>query len=150
MRIFISNRYDLSMKEKQNPAFFDDDKFFITIRNSDDADWAIQHNVDRYVLRLTFDDILSEEADGKLFNAKQARKIKSFVDNLNPKKLLFINCETGISRSIAIGEVINEYLNNFLVNNQEDYAYFLNNNDTQLSNQHVKSMLLKEFFGENI
>jgi predicted protein tyrosine phosphatase len=138
------------MKEKQNPAFFDDDKFFITIRNSSDSDWAIQHNVDRYVLRLTFDDIVDEDSDGKLFNAKQARKIKSFVDNLNPKKLLFINCETGTSRSIAIGEVINEYLNNFLVNNQEDYTYFLKNNDTQLSNQYVKSILYKEFFGENI
>ena len=148
MRILTIDRYDLSNKEKQNPAFFDDDKFFILIRNSNDIDWPISHNVDRYVLRLTFDDIFEVEEGKKLFNVKQAQKIKSFVDNLNPKKLLFINCETGTSRSIAIGEVINEYLNKFLIDNQEDFNYFLKNNDLELSNQYVKLLLMKEFFGE--
>ncbi len=155
MRIIVCSRLDLEMKESQTPEFFDDDKFFITINSSAETKWSFEYNDPIRVLRLTFDDVtdtdnISAEDRMKLkfFNKKHARKIKEFVENLNPKKTLYINCGSENSRSGAVGEVVNEYLNKFLINNVNDYEFFWKVNKKIQSNQFIKHILMNEFFGE--
>jgi predicted protein tyrosine phosphatase len=155
MRIIVANRHDLEMKEAQTPEFFDDDKFFITIKGGVETHWAIKHNDPIRVLRLTFDDVTDsdnvpeeDKKELKLFNKHDAQRIKEFVENLNPKKTLYINCGAGISRSGAVGEVVNEYLNKFLINNVADYEFFFKVNKQIQPNPYIKRILLAEFFGE--
>lgn len=93
MKIIVCTTKELESTEAGNPNFFDNDKFFITIKNQDDAQWAISYNDPHYVLRLSFDDKLTKE---------DAQAIHLFVDSLNPKKTLYINCNDGNIRSGAI------------------------------------------------
>jgi predicted protein tyrosine phosphatase len=155
MRIFVCSKQDIITKGSQVEDFFNDDKFFITIKSTIETDWGVDVYDPIRVLQLTFDDVSDIEhihEDDRdeitLFNKKHARKIKQFVESLNPKKTLFINCGAGISRSGAVGYVINEYLNKFLINNQNDYDFFFKVNKQVLPNPLVKSLLMKEFFGE--
>ena len=109
MKIYICNKYDMEKKEFETPEFFDDEKFFITIKNSTDSNFAFSYN-ERNVLRITFDDIsdvVEQDQNTVIFNEKLASIIFNFVNRLNPKKLLYINCEDGIGRSGALGIVIN-------------------------------------------
>lgn len=154
MRIFVCSKDEMKRKEDQTPEFFDDDKFFITIKSSIETNYAFEYN-ERNVLQLTFDDICDlslvheDDIDSVVvFNKKLAKKIFNFVNELNPKKLLYINCSSGISRSGAIGTVINEYLNKFLINNTVDYEFFNVTNSHIQPNALVKELLEKEFFGD--
>ena len=93
MRIIVCNTQELESKETGNSTFFDNDKFFITIKNKDDVQWAISYDNPQYVLRLSFDNELT---------AEEAKRIHTFVDSINPKKTLYINCNDGCIRSGAI------------------------------------------------
>lgn len=153
MRIFVCSKDEMMKKEEQTPEFFDDDKFFITIKSSMETDYAFEYN-ERNVLRLTFDDVcdlslVSEDDKDSVivFNKKLAKKIFNFVNELNPKKILYVNCSSGVSRSGGIGIVINEYLNKFLINNTADYEFFNYTNSHIQPNTLVKELLEKEFFG---
>lgn len=42
MKILICNKGDIKKQSNSNPDFFDNDKFFITGRESTDADWIIE------------------------------------------------------------------------------------------------------------
>lgn len=152
MKIFVCNKFDMEKKELETPEFFDDEKFFISIKNGNENNFPYSYN-ERNVLRLTFDNYTNLDQledknpdDYVLFNGKLANVIFNFVNTLNPKKLLYINCEEGMSRAGAVGLVINEYLNKFLINNNEDYLFFFKVNKHIKPNKEIVDILIKKFF----
>ncbi len=62
----------------------------------------------------------------KLFSKKDAIDITDFLNkNLKSNiERIIIHCTAGISRSGAVGTVLNDYYNRFLENNKEDWYWF--------------------------
>ena len=100
-----------------------------------------------HLLTLTFDDICSEPetpedlGNAVLFNENMAHQIMRFVDD--GKLPLLVHCTAGISRSGAIGEVLNWYFNRYLKNNTSDDEDFVRNNRQIQPNTLVRKILLQ-------
>ena len=97
-----------------------------------------------HLLTLTFDDICSEPETPEaaiLFNENMAHQIISFADDGNLP--LLVHCTAGISRSGAIGEVLNWYFNRYLKNNTTDDEDFVRNNRQIQPNTLVRKILLQ-------
>ena len=100
-----------------------------------------------HLLTLTFDDICNESAtpedlgNAVLFNENMAHQIISFADD--GKLPLLVHCTAGISRSGAIGEVLNWYFNRYLKNNTTDDEDFVRNNRQIQPNTLVRKILLQ-------
>lgn len=73
-------------------------------------------------------------------------KINSFI-RIDPAHGLFINCAAGISRSGAVGEVLNDYFNRYSENNEADREYFRNHNRQICGNPLVRRILRNVLFG---
>ena len=100
-----------------------------------------------HLLTLTFDDICSEPetledlGNAVLFNETMAEQIMRFVDD--GKLPLLVHCTAGISRSGAVGEVLNWYFNRYLeTNTADDEDFELNNRQIQ-PNTIVRRIMLK-------
>lgn len=113
---------------------------------------------DRYnILKLQFDDvsekdnIWSSENDNIIFfNEEYAKKIYEFIKEIkvNDKKEFYIHCDAGVSRSGAVGYLLNEYFNKFLTNNKIDDEAFKMNNSHIMPNPLVVRVLKNELFGK--
>ncbi len=81
-------------------------------------------------LILHFDDASSADKNSDsrfLFDKNKARQILDFARlTLTQKRDLIIHCHAGVSRSGAVGVVLNEYANRVLQNNPEDFRLFFN------------------------
>ena len=121
---------------------------FITLRHSAGNDPFCAIPVERRnILRLQFDDVL-ENPDGDLvlFNIEMAQQIKKFILDIDRSKELYINCAAGISRSGAVGYVLNDYFNHHLQFNAVDDYYFKQYNRQIQPNSLVRDLLYKVFF----
>ena len=100
-----------------------------------------------HLLTLTFDDICNEPetpedlGNSVLFNEDMAHAIMRFVDD--GKLPLLVHCTAGISRSGAVGEVLNWYFNRYLENNTADDEDFEQNNRQIMPNTIVRRIMLK-------
>ena len=100
-----------------------------------------------HLLTLNFDDICNEPetledlGNGILFDANMAHSIMRFVDD--GKVPLLVHYTAGISRSGAVGEVLNWYFNRYLENNTADDEDFVQNNRQILPNTIVRRIMLK-------
>ena len=100
-----------------------------------------------HLLTLTFDDICNEPetpedlGNAVLFNEAMAQQIMRFVDD--GKLPLLVHCTAGISRSGAVGEVLNWYFNRYLERNAADDEDFTQNNRQIQSNTLVRRIMLK-------
>ena len=100
-----------------------------------------------HLLTLTFDDICSEpetpeeQGNAILFNEDMARAIIRFVDDRQLP--LLVHCTAGISRSGAVGEVLNWYFNRYLERNAADDEDFVRNNRQIQPNTLVRKILLQ-------
>lgn len=100
-----------------------------------------------HLLTLTFDDICSEPETPEelgnvvLFNETMAEQIMRFVDD--GKLPLLVHCTAGISRSGAVGEVLNWYFNRYLERNTADDEEFVRNNRQIQPNTLVRKIMLK-------
>ena len=100
-----------------------------------------------HLLTLTFDDICNEPetpedlGNAILFNEDMAHAIMRFVDD--GKFPLLVHCTAGISRSGAVGEVLNWYFNRYLNNNTADDEDFVLNNRQIQPNTIVRRIMLK-------
>ena len=116
---------------------------FISIRNSTEKDpnCAVPVEGDN-ILKLSFDDAV-EDPDHTLvlFDAAMAGEIVRFVRRIDTDRLLFINCGAGVSRSGAVGEVLNEYFNRFLESDPADDGFFRRMNPQILGNSLVRRIL---------
>jgi predicted protein tyrosine phosphatase len=70
-----------------------------------------------------------------------AEKIMRFVDD--GKLSLLVHCTAGISRSGAVGEVLNWYFNRYLENNTADDEDFVRNNRKIQPNTIVRRIMLQ-------
>ena len=100
-----------------------------------------------HLLTLTFDDLCNEPetpedlGNAILFNEDMAHAIMRFVDD--GKIPLLVHCTAGISRSGAVGEVLNWYFNRYLeTNTADDEDFELNNRQIQ-PNTIVRRIMLK-------
>jgi len=100
-----------------------------------------------HLLTLTFDDICNEPetpedlGNAILFNEDMAHAIMRFVDD--GKLSLLVHCTAGISRSGAVGEVLNWYFNRFETDDS-DYRKFEIMHTDIVPNAHVRRLLLAE------
>lgn len=102
------------------------------------------------ILSLWFDDVTSNEnLDNHycLFDENDAKAIISFLINKISKDIkgIIIHCTAGISRSGAIGSVLNDYYNRFLENNEKQWEnnQLYNYENAINPNPHVASLLKK-------
>ena len=100
-----------------------------------------------HLLVLNFDDIANEpetpEDLGRavMFSPEMAERIMRFVDDGGMP--LFVHCAAGISRSGAVGELLNWYFNRYLTDNKADYDDFIQNNRQILPNPIVRRIMIK-------
>ena len=103
----------------------------------------------RNILKLEFDDmtdmdIPQKHADGSpliLFNSEHAGRILRFVQEIDRRKILVVHCDAGISRSGAIGKLLNEYCNRMIEENPDDLAKFAEDNPAIIPNPFVYGIL---------
>ena len=62
---------------------------------------------------------------------------------MDTSKLLYVNCYAGISRSGAVGDALNIYLNRYIEQN-DDYKWFFDNNLGIQPNSLVHRLLMIE------
>ena len=104
-----------------------------------------------HLLVLNFDDIANEpetpEDLGRavMFSTEMAKRIRRFVDD--GRMPLLVHCAAGISRSGAVGEVLNWYFNRYLTDNKTDYDDFIQNNYQILPNPLVRKIMMKVLTG---
>ena len=100
-----------------------------------------------HLLTLTFDDICNEpetpedQGNAILFNEDMAHAIMRFVDDRELP--LLVHCTAGISRSGAVGEVLNWYFNRYQETNTADDEDFELNNRQIMPNTIVRRIMLK-------
>ena len=92
------------------------------------------------LLVLYFDDV--EDGPAAMTPA-QAKRIADFVCSGSPRPIV-VHCSAGISRSGAVGEVLNWYFNRFLADNEADYRAFGLRHPDLVPNAHVRKLLLDE------
>lgn len=106
----------------------------------------------RNLLCLTFDDVCNEpdpedHDDCALFSMWQAEAVMRFADDGSMP--LLIHCSAGISRSGAVGEILDWYFNRFLMKNETDHLDFCRNNRHIIPNLLVREIMLKYIGGMN-
>ena len=100
-----------------------------------------------HLLTLTFDDLCNEPetpedlGNAVLFNEDMAHAIMRFVDDCQLP--LLVHCTAGISRSGAVGEVLNWYFNRYQETNTADDEDFVENNRQILPNTIVRRIMLE-------
>ena len=121
---------------------------FITIRNSfqTEAECAVPVS-GANILKLCFDDATADpEGTLILFDESIAQQIVVFLRQIDRQRPLFINCAAGVSRSGAVGEVLNDYFNRFLESNEADDADFREHNRQICGNPLVRRLLSRVLF----
>jgi len=103
------------------------------------------------VCHLQFDDVTEKDIldePVQHFNSDLAQKIKRFIENIQDdgSREMFVHCDAGVSRSGAVGILLNEYFNKFLTNNVEDAEFFLHNNPQVMGNPEVTRILKNTLF----
>lgn len=92
------------------------------------------------LLVLYFDDI---DEGPNAMTEEQAKQIVDFVCNDDPRPII-VHCTAGISRSGAVGEVLNWYFNRYLEDDRATYRLFYVLNRGLIPNSHVRRLLLTE------
>lgn len=140
MKIFVVNKIFIL---QQNREFFEANNVINISCKRDNYELAGNN-----ALRLKFDDVTEEwEGDHELFDEDDARQIHNFIDNMDKSKHLYVNCFAGISRSGAVGYILNEYFNRYLEVNSNDYDEFVNKHPQIHPNPLVRRLLYYELFG---
>ena len=96
----------------------------------------------RNLLCLTFDDVCLER-DGEdfiCFSLRQAEAVMRYA-NVGSMPML-IHCSAGISRSGAVGEILDWYFNRYIADNPADHLFFTQDNRQILANPLVRKVFL--------
>ncbi len=155
MKIFVESRQFIEKMIDKNPEWHMG-KHIISIFSKGD----VSPLPDRFnILKLEFDDVAERDIGNDssslcvenliFFNEDHAKAIHKFIKPISAddKKLFFIHCDAGVSRSGAVGLLLNEGFNKFLKRNQIDDEAFKMNNKHILPNPLVVRLLKKELFG---
>lgn len=93
------------------------------------------------LLVLHFDDV--DEGFPYAMTQEQAKQIADFL-RLEDDRPIIVHCTAGISRSGAVGEVLNWYFNRCLADDLQDYRKNEWANYGIVPNSHVRRLLLAE------
>jgi predicted protein tyrosine phosphatase len=152
MKIYVLSRKELRKMGYIDKTFFaNENRYFISIAGiADGCEYPhpFLTKDSKRVLHLLFDDVTETEKDNpsiRLFDETHANKIFEFIKTIPNDVELYVNCAAGISRSGAVGFVLNEYFNQ---NNIEDYSDFKKNNFQIQPNPMVKRVLTEIIFGK--
>ena len=123
----------------------------ISIQSSNGWDseppFAKKHCESKNLLCLVFDDYFGipedpvERSRVALFTPEHADRIMRFVDDGSMP--LVVLCTQGVSRSGAVGYVLDRYFNSVLANNEKDYEYFMARNPFIMPNPNVVEVFLR-------
>ena len=92
------------------------------------------------LLTLFFDDV--DEGEYAM-TPEQADAIADFALRPGDDRPIIVHCSAGISRSGAVGSVLNWLFNRFLENNGKDYREFELRHPDLIPNAHVRKLLLE-------
>ena len=152
MRIFVVPRYFVEKQIDKNQDWILG-KWIISIFSK--AGFS-PIPVDRYnILKLQFDDVSDRDFDcaGNLvfFDQALASQVWDFIKQIRDdgSKPFYIHCDAGVSRSGAVGYMLNEYFNKFLDNRAADREAFERDNSHIMPNPLVVRLLKQEFFGND-
>ena len=155
MKIFVVSRNKIKKFHKKD-AMFHKNNWIISIFSSPMEDqygktpsYSPLPNASN-ILKIQFDDVTEHDSDwGWHFNSNLAKKIVSFIKNIKDdgSKNFFIHCDAGVSRSGAIGFLLNEWFNKFIANKPEDDEFFKKMNSHIMPNPEVMRILKTEMFG---
>lgn len=138
--LVVSQRFLVS---KLDEAYFANNNF-ITIKPKHQEKHVIWQTGPN-VLKLTFDDVSAPMEGCAMFGERHARRICEFIKTIDTSRTLIVNCVHGISRSGAVGQVLDEYFNVHLERNKDDHRYFIDNNPYILPNTRIAETLRREF-----
>ena len=144
MKIFVRPRaWILNHLESDSEWHYN--KWVISIYSTDSqSPFLPRYNV----LSLQFDDVTEKDKDGIHFTVEMAKEIVNFISDIkNDNKIFYVHCDAGVSRSGAVGYLLNEWFNKFINNNIEDNEFFLNQNSHIMPNPEVVRILKNEMFG---
>ena len=156
MKIYVLSKKELKKIGYIDKEFFANKKrYFISIAGiADGCEYPhpFLTKDSKRVLHLLFDDVTEKHTEEFgydpsiiLFDNEHANKIFEFIKTIPNDAELYVNCAAGISRSGAVGYVLNEYFNKNLF---EDYQDFQKNNSHIQPNPYVKRILTETIFGK--
>lgn len=157
MKIYVVPRYYIEKQMTNNSNWYRN-KWIISIFSSEKG-IDFSPLPDRFnILKLQFDDIAEKDIENInkyeknsfiFFNKDHAKKIHDFIKTIdvNDKKEFYIHCDAGVSRSGAVGYILNEYFNKFLKDDKQDNESFKLNNSHIMPNPLVVRLLKNELFG---
>lgn len=145
MKIFVRSRYWIEQQLKHDPNWHFN-KWIISIFSSDNqSPFLPRFNV----LPLQFDDVSEVDLDGLHFSETHAEEIVKFIKEINKTdKPIYVHCDAGVSRSGAVGYMLNEWFNKYIENNSDDVQKFKENNPHILPNPLVVRLLKNAMFGK--
>lgn len=109
--------------------------------------FSAEHRKSPNLLCMVFDDYFGvpedpvERSRVALFTPEHAERIMRFVDDGSMP--LVVHCTQGVSRSGAVGYVLDRYFNRVLAKNEKDYEYFMTRNPFIMPNPNVVEVFLK-------
>ena len=158
MKIYVCSRAEIKGMLKINKEFAKKN-YFISIYSSEiDYGWGMNGepklsplpNLPN-VCKLCFDDVTEKDKEQNVihFNKEHAQKIMEFLKTVKDdgKMEFYVHCDAGVSRSGAVGYLLNEYFNKFLKMNRIDNEAFRMNNSHIMPNPEVMRILKLEMFG---
>ena len=123
----------------------------ISIQSSNGWDseppFSKEHCESKNLLCLVFDDYFGipedpvERSRVALFTPEHADRIMRFVDDGSMP--LVVHCTQGVSRSGAVGYVLDRYFNRVLAKNEKDCKYFMARNPFIMPNPNVVEVFLR-------
>lgn len=148
MRIYVVPRRYIKMFSAKDDFFKNNN--FISIGEVDGCEGVPIDG--KNILKLVFDDATDQETGVNLFNEFHAEQIKAFAERLDQSKPLYINCYAGVSRSGAVGTVLNDYFNLYLTDCKRtpDWEAFYENNRQIQPNAYVMRILRKIIVNKGI
>lgn len=154
MKIVVASKKSMRSQYYSDKTWYcDPNKYFISIAGvADGCEYPCPFLTkdSKRVLHLLFDDVTEIEKDNPsviLFDEDHANKIKNFIQTIpNENNItIYVNCAAGISRSGAVGYILNEYFNK---DNNEAYKQFQELNHHIQPNPMVKRILNDVIFGK--
>lgn len=147
MKIFVKSRQWMENQLQNNPEWFMN-KWIISIfsshGNKDYSPFPDRYNI----CKLQFDDVTEIDPDECHFSVELAIKLIDFINQINSEnKPIYIHCDAGVSRSGAIGYLLNEWYNKYLKTNEADKRIFEQYNSHIMPNPEVVRILKRAMFG---
>ena len=157
MKVYVCSREEIKKMLEANKEFIKQN-YFISIyssaveyrRGMEEPKFSPLPDLSN-VCKLCFDDVTEKDTEPTVihFSKQHAQKIMEFLKTVKDdgKVEFYVHCDAGVSRSGAVGYLLNEYFNKFLKMNCIDNEAFRMNNSHIMPNPEVVRILKFEMFG---